>query len=344
MPAAQTPAQQQSFHPEVIRTAAAALLPSQSLFENAWKITVQRVQTEFTQIHTSLTNKIDAEKAAHACTLDTCTRLRHELEDSRYERGLVNGERERLSTELVKAAKENRILRASLESAKGALKESKERCDLLAAENEIWKKGWAVAKIVTPRLQDMYAGKTDDPSRQNNGELLQQIREQVDRELQIRIGKSTHPSSSPRRSSTRTAGNSGRGWHQRSQGLVWQHILFKSIDRLSGAVKPSHAVTDSSLDPHLAKPLSFKRKTKSRLTQRNFHGCRYSRLRQSRVQTRNSQVRSGSIGVKFTRDPGRETPITFHSFVTPLFIRCFAWAAKYDGKSRPRTSTSPQSC
>ena len=297
MHAAQTPTQQQSFHPEVIRTAADALLPAQSLFENAWKITVQGVQTEFTQIHASLTHKIDAEKAAHACALDACTRLRHELEDSRYERGLVNGERERLSTELVKAAKENRILRASLESAKGALKESKERCDLLAAENEIWKKGWAVANIVTPRLQDMYAGKTDDTSRQNNGELLQQIREQVDRELQIRIGKSTHPTSLLRHLLTnphpvldgvRPEQLGIQGEDDISGRKVWSGNIF-SPSRLTDFPGQSnhacHIVTNSSPNHHLAQSLSFKRKTKSRLTQRNFHSCRYSRLGQSCVQT-----------------------------------------------------------
>ena len=197
MPTPPSPAHPQDFHPEVVRTAAAALLPAQSLFENAWKITVSRVQAEFTQIHSSLTSKLDAEKAAHAHTLESCARLRHELEDARYERGLVNGERERLSAELVKAAKENRILRANLAGVMSGLKESKERCDLLAAENEIWKKGWAVAKTVTSRLQERYGGKPDDPSQQNDGErgsyppeLLPQIREQVDLELQARIGKS----------------------------------------------------------------------------------------------------------------------------------------------------------
>jgi hypothetical protein len=197
MPTTPSPAHQQDFHPEVVRAAAAALLPAQSLFENAWKITVSRVQAEFTQIHSSLTSKLDAEKAAHAHTLESCARLRHELEDARYERGLVNGERERLSAELVKAAKETRILRANLAGVMSGLKESKERCDLLAAENEIWKKGWAVAKTVTSRLQERYGGKSDDPSQQNGGErdsyppeLLQQIREQIDLELQARIGKS----------------------------------------------------------------------------------------------------------------------------------------------------------
>jgi hypothetical protein len=68
-------------------------------------------------------------------------------------------------------------------------------------------------------------------------------------------------------------------------GLVWQHILFQAIDGLS--VKPSHAVTGSffKFDRYLAESLSFKPKTKSRLAQRNSHGCRHARLRQSRAQT-----------------------------------------------------------
>jgi hypothetical protein len=65
---------------------------------------------------------------------------------------------------------------------------------------------------------------------------------------------------------------------------VWSGNVFSS-SRLTGF--PSHAVTGSffKFDRYLAESLSFKPKTKSRLAQRNSHGCRYARLRQSRAQT-----------------------------------------------------------
>lgn len=39
-PATSPPAQHQPFHPKIVRAAAAALLPAQSFFENAWQVTV----------------------------------------------------------------------------------------------------------------------------------------------------------------------------------------------------------------------------------------------------------------------------------------------------------------
>jgi hypothetical protein len=75
------------------------LAPARSYYNNAWAVTVQRVQADILRMHEFFTN----EQEAHSRTLGICDRLNSELQHAWYEHGLANKERERLDAELTRA-------------------------------------------------------------------------------------------------------------------------------------------------------------------------------------------------------------------------------------------------
>jgi hypothetical protein len=177
-----------AFRPEIVQVAAAALLPAQSLFENAWQVTVNRVQTELNKMYTSLASLLHAEKAAHARTLDTCTHLQHELENALGETAIVRKETERLRKELAQAVGENDSLRTEMRNMFGEVEEAKNEGQRLFVENGILREGWVMHSRLAETLSE-----TGSDGDKNTTPLppvpMDILKEQIRCELEVHVGK-----------------------------------------------------------------------------------------------------------------------------------------------------------
>ena len=167
-----------------MQVAAAALLPAQSLFENAWQVTVHRVQSEFTKMQTTLVGMIDAEKGAHARTLDACARMRHELEDALEERKMAHKERERLRGEVEQVVGENEALRIEMRRMLKDAEEARTEGKRLGVENGLLREGWGIANAVKSKVIKESNGDHSYPPG-----LMDKVQEHINHELETRVAK-----------------------------------------------------------------------------------------------------------------------------------------------------------